>query len=241
MHSPLRQHNHLTGNRKSRRQPSCPRVSSLEKGEKKDLQREKLHCTISHHPTMPNPGPTPRRPDGQPAWFTPEHNAFLERLLHFPPGAVLDMYQKYLVPAAQRILGENRDVPPPAYEEAVVGPGAVRSTPSSSETLRRALHARPGHGPGNLEGLSRRGAVRIPERRRVRQRAEEHEEAGNASERRSSARAGAPAGKPAPAAAGERVQRGRVGDARENGSVSSRTRSRSVRRGGRASKFLEAL
>ncbi|GAB7330256.1 hypothetical protein MBLNU13_g01906t1 [Cladosporium sp. NU13] len=192
-----------------------------------------------------HPGPTPRRPDGQPAWFTPEHNAFVERLLHFPPGAVLDMYQKWLVPAAQRILGENRDVPPPAYEEAVLGAfGGITNASVNSETPRRAVHARPGHGPGNLEGLSRRGAVRIPERRRVRQRAEEHEEeSGNAGERRSSARAGVPARRPVPAPApvGERVQRGRVGDARNEGSVSSRTRSRSVRREGMASKFLEAL
>jgi len=211
---------------------------------------------------QPHPGPTPRRPDGQPAWFTPEHNAFVERLLHYPPGAVLDMYQKFLVPAAQRILGENRDVPPPAYDEAVLNAFGGRADggiedggiENGERPPRRALHARPGHGAGNLEGLSRRGAVRIPERRRVRQREEEHEEGGSGNgnggerrsstgERRSSARAGVPARRPvpAPAPAGERVQRGRVGDARNEGSVSSRTRSRSVRRGGRASKFSEGL
>lgn len=169
------------------------------------------------------------------------------------------MYQKFLVPAAQRILGENRDVPPPAYDEAVLNAfggrpdGGMENASVNGEILpRRALHARPGHGAGNLEGLSRRGAVRISERRRVRQRGEEHEEGGNgnggerrssAGERRSSARAGVPARRPvpAPAPAGERVQRGRVGDARNEGSVSSRTRSRSVRRGGRASKFSEGL
>ena len=74
----------------------------------------------------------------------------------------------------------------------------------------------------------------MPEGRRVRQTGEE-------GERRSSARAGVPARKPIPAPAGERVQRGRVGDARNEGSVSSRTRSRSVIRGGRASKFSEGL
>ena len=193
----------------------------------------------------PHPGPTPRRPDGQPAWFTPEHNAFVERLLNYPPGAVLDMYQKFLVPAAQHILGQNRDVPPPAYDEAVLnafGGNADGRIADGETPPRRALHARPGHGTGNFEGLSRRGAMRIPERRRVRQREEEHVEGGNAGERRSSARAVVPARRPVPApAAGERVQRGRVGDARDEGSVSSRTRSRSVRRGGRASKFSEGL
>lgn len=157
------------------------------------------------------------------------------------------------MPAAQRILGENRDVPPRAYDGAVLaafGGNAGGGIANGETPPRRALHARPGHGPGNSEGLSRRGAVRIPERRRVRQRGEEHEEGGNggerqlsAGERRSSARAGVAARKPvpAPAPAGERVQRGSVGDARNEGSVSSRTRSRSVRRGGRASKFSEGL
>jgi hypothetical protein len=198
----------------------------------------------------PRANPTPRRPDGQPAWFTTQHNAYLERLLHFPPGAVLDLYQTHLVLAAQRVLGENGDVQPPAYEQIA---RAGRS-PSSSETPPpRAIHARPGHGRGNLEGLTRRGAVRIPERRKVRQRSEGHDEDAAAAvpERRRGSRAGAgagpragvPARKPVPVpAAGERVQRGRVGEARRNsGSVSSRTRSRSVRRaiGGRRGSLEE--
>jgi hypothetical protein len=198
----------------------------------------------------PRANPTPRRPDGQPAWFTAQHNAYLERLLHFPPGAVLDLYQTHLVLAAQRVLGENGDVQPPAYEQIA---RAGRS-PSSSETPPpRAIHARPGHGRGNLEGLTRRGAVRIPERRKVRQRSEGHDEDAAAAvpERRRGSRAGAgagpragvPARKPVPVpAAGERVQRGRVGEARRNsGSVSSRTRSRSVRRaiGGRRGSLEE--
>ena len=144
------------------------------------------------------------------------------------------------MPAAQQILRENRDVPPPAYEEAVVA-GFGGDQVAGGETPRGALHARPGHGPGNLEGFGRRGAVRIPKRRRVRQREEEHEEGGNEGRKRSSARAGVPARRPVPVAANERVQRGRVGNARDKGSVSSRTRSRSARREGRASKFTEAL
>ena len=116
------------------------------------------------------------------------------------------------------MLGDYGAAPPPAYDELVaVSP--------------RALHARPGRGSGNVEGLSRRGAVRVPEGRRGggRQTAEERG-------RRASARAGAgvPARKPVTTSAGERVQRGRVGDARgdNSGSVSSRTRSRSIRRRG---------
>ena len=65
----------------------------------------------------PRAGPIPRRPDGQPAWFTEEHNAFLERLLHYPPGAVLDLWQTYLVPAAQLVLRDYAVKPPPAYEQ----------------------------------------------------------------------------------------------------------------------------
>ena len=179
----------------------------------------------------PRAGPTPRRPDGQPAWFTPLHNAYLERLLHFPSGAVLELYQTHLVQAAQRVLGENGDVPPPPYEQVM-----VRGSASASETPPpRALHARPGHGPGNLEGLRRRGAVRIPERRRVRRVSGEHEEVvlerglGAGGRVGGAGGAGVPVGKPVPIPAGERVSRGRVGDARDGGSVSSRTRSRSVR------------
>lgn len=185
-------------------------------------------------------GPIPRRPDGLPAWFTEEHNAFLERLLHFPPGSVLEMYQTYLVRAAQVMLGDYGPplLPPPAYERVAGedgGSGDRSEGVERSDAPSRALHARPGRGGGNLGGLSRRGAVRIPEGRRVRQRAEEHEESANGSGRRvAGARAGVPARRPVPAPAGERVQRGRVGDARNDnsGSVSSRTRSRSVRRRG---------
>lgn len=131
------------------------------------------------------------------------------------------------MPAAQLVLRDYAVKPPPAYEQLQglglgidVGVGVGVGGSGS-----RALHARPGYGPGNLEGLSRRGAVRIPEGRMVRLRGEGHEEG---------ARAGVPARRLVPAnAAGERVQRGRVGDARnESGSVSSRTRSRSVRRRG---------
>lgn len=88
--------------------------------------------------------------------------------------------------------------------------------------------------------MGRRGAVRIPEGRRVRQRAEEHvETTGSVRRVASGGRAGVPAGRPVPAAAGERAQRGRVGDARadNSGSVSSRTRSRSVRRRGSLEEF----
>jgi hypothetical protein len=78
--------------------------------------------------------------------------------------------------------------------------------------------------------------VRIPEGRRVRQRAEEHVETGTGGTRRvgSGARAVVPARRHVLAPTGERVQRGRVGDARNDnsGSVSSRTRSRSVRERG---------
>lgn len=66
-------------------------------------------------PTFFHPA-APRRPDGEVAWFTYEHNAHLERLLGFPPGAVLQLYQTHLAAAAQRILGENGDVSPPPYE-----------------------------------------------------------------------------------------------------------------------------
>jgi hypothetical protein len=211
------------------------------------------HKLSSINTTMPpRAGPIPRRPDGQPAWFTEEHNAFLERLLNFPPGSVLEMYQTYLVRAAQVMLGDYGPpllVPPPAYERvagAGVGGGEGVERSEAPPAPPRALRARPGHGPGNLEGLSRRGAVRIPESRRVRQREEEHEEGGNGSGRRVGfgSRAGVPARRPVPAPAGERVQRGRVGDARNDnsGSVSSRTRSRSVRRrgnGGRRGSFEE--
>ncbi|KAM0711701.1 hypothetical protein Q7P35_001068 [Cladosporium inversicolor] len=97
--------------------------------------------------------------------LTPEHNDFLERVLHYPPGAVLDLWQAYLVPAAQLVLRDYAVKPPPAYEQLQglglgidVGVGVGVGGSGS-----RALHARPGYGPGNLEGLSRRGAVRIPE------------------------------------------------------------------------------
>lgn len=58
----------------------------------------------------------PRRPDGEPAWFTYEHNAYLERLLEYHPGGVLQMYQTHLADAAQHVLAEHSDVSPPAYE-----------------------------------------------------------------------------------------------------------------------------
>jgi hypothetical protein len=154
---------------------------------------------------------------------------------------VLDVYQTHLAKAAQRVLAEHGDAEPPAYEQ--IARGGSGSSPSSSETPPQAIHARPGHGPGDLEGLSRRGAVRIPESRRVRMRDEAHEDGAAAAhavaeavpKRQSRARAGVPARKPVPtpAAAGERVQRERVGEARrDSGSVSSRTRSRSIRRRG---------
>jgi hypothetical protein len=155
------------------------------------------------------------------------------------------MYQTYLARAAQVMLGDYGPpllVPPPAYERVAGGGGGGGEGVEQGEATPappRAVRARPGHGPGNLDGLSRRGAVRIPEGRRVRQRAEEHEEGGSGSGRRSGARAGVPARRPVPAPAGERVQRGRVGDARNDnsGSVSSRTRSRSVRSRGSFEEF----
>lgn len=175
--------------------------------------------------------PTPRRPDGKAAWFTPEHNAWLERLLRFHHGAVLELYQEHLQTAAERVLGYNGEIPPPAYDEVV--PARRPHTPRRPSTPRatRAIRARPGHGPGNTDGLQRRGAVRIPEGRRVRGQSDAINAAAvSAIAGRAGAGAGAPARRPAPAPAGKRVQRGRVGNVRDNESVSSRTRSRSVRR-----------
>jgi hypothetical protein len=90
------------------------------------------------------PFPAPLRPDGEPAWFTPLHNSYLERLLLLPPGAVLELYQTHLVQAAQRLLGELGDLTPRPYEHVVVG---IARTPIRGE------RARPGYGPGNLEDL----------------------------------------------------------------------------------------
>lgn len=42
----------------------------------------------------------PRRPDGKPTWFTYEHDAWIEILLEYPPGAVLEIYQTHLAQTA---------------------------------------------------------------------------------------------------------------------------------------------
>jgi hypothetical protein len=115
------------------------------------------------------------------------------------------------VQAAQRVLGEHGDIALLAYER-VVSPARV---PTRGERARR------GYGPGNMEGLRRRGAVRIPDGRRVRVLAEGDDDG--------TARSAASA----VAGERERARRARIGDAascaKDGESVSSRTRSRSVR------------
>jgi hypothetical protein len=126
----------------SRRQHSLARSQST-KGNRTETKKSHDKTKQKETPPMP-PFPTPLHPDGEPAWFTPLHNSYLERLLHLSPGAVLELYQSHLVQAAQRMLGKYGDITPRAYEHVVVG---IARTPTRGE------RARPGYGPGNLEDL----------------------------------------------------------------------------------------
>lgn len=153
-----------------------------------------------------SPGTTPRLPTGEPAWFTPDHNAYMERLLYLPPGSILRLYQTHLVPAAQRVVRDHRGDVIPLNPQ----PGAeLRRRNAFRRVAGRRRAPRPRPTDAELAF-----PTHVPARRPVPQ---------------------AVAGGRVRAVPGgefyqfERVQGGRVGDVRaREGSVSSRTRSRSV-------------
>lgn len=171
-------------------------------------------------PKSRNRDPAPCRADGTIAWFTPLHNAWLERVAGWAPGAVLEIYQRHLVPVAQRLLAEHGDFEPPAYDED------RRQNMSNANGDRRNDRRAWRNGMANMEHLDWRNAARglpIPSESPLRRTA-------SAASRRRNQRGFLPAAVSAvtaAVAAQTRVWRGRVGDAGNSGSVSSRTRSRS--------------